>query len=251
MCPRSCRALLAVFLGLSSSAGRPVSAKKTSSRLGAPSEKSVTWMFARASAPSRSAACARVRHLDRERRRIGRRAGRRRRAMPAIDRLRLRRAGPDSTRWKCSVLLPIDDLRSRLVPSAITRPWSMTASRSARRSASSRYCVVSSTVVPSAAIWRTQIPHLVPAARVETRRRLVQEEDLGRGDQAGGDVDAAPHAARIRPHLLAGRVREPERAEQLGGARCARPSRTGRGAGSPAPGSRGRSDPRRRTRTGR
>ena len=86
-----------------------------------------------------------------------------------------------------------------------------------------------------------EIPHLVPAARIETRRRFVQEEDLGRGDQAGGDVDAAPHAARISPHLLAGRVREPERARAARWRACARPSRTGRGAGSPAPGSRGRS----------
>src|SRR6266851_2269777 len=41
------------------------------------------------------------------------------------------------------------------VPSAITRPWSITAIRSARLSASSRCCVVSRTVVPSAASPRT------------------------------------------------------------------------------------------------
>ncbi len=35
------------------------------------------------------------------------------------------------------------------VPSAMTRPWSITAIVSARRSASSRYCVVRRTVVPS------------------------------------------------------------------------------------------------------
>ena len=40
-------------------------------------------------------------------------------------------------------------LSSPAVPSATTRPWSTTAMRCARRSASSRYCVVSSTVVPS------------------------------------------------------------------------------------------------------
>ncbi len=45
---------------------------------------------------------------------------------------------------------PTWSLSSSELPSAITRPWSITAIRSARRSASSRYWVVSSTVVPSA-----------------------------------------------------------------------------------------------------
>ena len=45
---------------------------------------------------------------------------------------------------------PTRSLSSSEVPSAITRPWSITAMRSASRSASSRYCVVSSTVVPRA-----------------------------------------------------------------------------------------------------
>ncbi len=51
--------------------------------------------------------------------------------------------------------VPTDAFSSALVPSAITRPWSMTAMRSASRSASSRYCVVSTTVVPCATIART------------------------------------------------------------------------------------------------
>ena len=45
---------------------------------------------------------------------------------------------------------PTLSLSSSDVPSAITRPWSITTMWSARRSASSRYCVVSSTVVPAA-----------------------------------------------------------------------------------------------------
>ena len=97
------------------------------------------------------------------------------------------------------------------MPSAMTRPWSMTASRSARRSASSRYCVVSSTVVPSAAIWRTRSHTWL---RLRGSRPVVgssRNRISGPGDQAGGDVDAAPHAAREGPHLPAGGVREPER----------------------------------------
>jgi hypothetical protein len=44
---------------------------------------------------------------------------------------------------------PTRSFSSSGVPSAMTRPWSITAIRSASRSASSRYCVVSSTVRPS------------------------------------------------------------------------------------------------------
>ena len=45
---------------------------------------------------------------------------------------------------------PTWSFSSSEVPSAITLPWSITEIRSASRSASSRYWVVSSTVVPSA-----------------------------------------------------------------------------------------------------
>ena len=49
---------------------------------------------------------------------------------------------------------PPRDLSSPGVPAATTRPWSMRAIRSDSRSASSRYCVVSRTVVPCAASQR-------------------------------------------------------------------------------------------------
>jgi hypothetical protein len=38
-------------------------------------------------------------------------------------------------------------------------------------------------------------PHRLPAARVQARGRLVQEDDLGRDDQAGGQVQPALQAA--------------------------------------------------------
>ena len=50
---------------------------------------------------------------------------------------------------------PVRAFSSAGVPSATTRPWSMTAIWSASSSASSRYCVVSSTVTPSAVRVRT------------------------------------------------------------------------------------------------
>jgi hypothetical protein len=50
---------------------------------------------------------------------------------------------------------PTDAFSSPVVPSAITLPWSMTAMREASWSASSRYCVVSRTVVPCATMIRT------------------------------------------------------------------------------------------------
>ena len=46
---------------------------------------------------------------------------------------------------------PVAAFSSRLVPSAILRPWSITAIRSASWSASSRYCVVSRIVTPDSA----------------------------------------------------------------------------------------------------
>ena len=53
-----------------------------------------------------------------------------------------------SSRRTCSAPRPTDAFSCAGVPSAITRPWSITAIRSASWSASSRYWVHSSTVVP-------------------------------------------------------------------------------------------------------
>ena len=64
------------------------------------------------------------------------------------------------------------------------RPWSMTVIRSASWSASSRYCVVSSTVVPPRDQAADRVPDLVPAARVEAGGRLVEEQHLRRQDHA-------------------------------------------------------------------
>ena len=60
-------------------------------------------------------------------------------------------------------------------------------------------------------------PDLEPALRVESGRRLVEEDDRGRTDQAHGDVEPAGHAAGVRVHPLVGRVGQPELLQQAVG----------------------------------
>ena len=63
------------------------------------------------------------------------------------------------------------------------------------------------------------VPDLVARARVEPGRRLVEEHQLRRDDEARGDVEPAPHAAGVVLDQPAGRVGEPEALEQLARAR--------------------------------
>src|SRR5215207_3812188 len=131
----------------------PVSAKNTSSRLGCPRVSSATPTPAEVSAAS--ASCTRPLPSTR--------AVRVWASVPLCTpspstSRRMRSASVSrsaSSSRRCSVLLPTELLSLRLVPSAMSLPWSITASRFASRSASSRYCVVRSTVVPPAAIVRT------------------------------------------------------------------------------------------------
>ena len=131
----------------------PVSAKKTSSRLGLPIEKSASSMPAGDERAERLVRRLRRSGHDRERRRLPRCAGRGRRGAPRAA-ARLRRAGRDRrarhagsrSRWRPSA--------RGCVPSAIFLPWSMTAMRAASWSASSRYCVVSRIVTPASASAR-------------------------------------------------------------------------------------------------
>ena len=106
-------------------------------------------------------------------------------------------------------------------PGATTRPWSSTTMSSASRSASSRYCVVSSSVVPSRDELAQQLPELVAALRVEAGGRLVEEQDRRGGDEARREIEPAPHAAGVRLDEPVGGVGEPEALEQLVGARRA------------------------------
>ena len=202
----------------------PVRARKTSSRLGWPSEKSATRDARRGPAPRRASARGR-------RRRTARTApAGRRLEVHDVPSSRARTAAAcgrcsGSSSRTCSAPLPTDALSWPGVPSAITWPRSMTAIPSASWSASSRYCVQSRIVVP----WPTQraddVPHLVARARVEAGGRLVEEQQLGRDDDAGGDVQPAAHAAGVVLDQPAGRVLEAERLEQLVGAGLGAPPR--------------------------
>jgi len=138
-------------------AGRPVRARKASSRLGWPRVTSATPTSASASRvmarpTSRAASAPAASSMDRASGSspswtgLSRAWARTRRACG--------RCSPSRSRT-CRVPEPTRDLSCALVPSATIRPWSMTAICSASWSASSRYWVVSSTVVPAAAIWRT------------------------------------------------------------------------------------------------
>ena len=53
------------------------------------------------------------------------------------------------------------------------------------------------------------------AADVETRRRLVEEEDGRAGDERGGEVEAAAHAARVGAHEPVAGLGQVEGGEQL------------------------------------
>ena len=135
---------------------------------------------------------------------IGELHGERPRVVVAVHRLREARArapiaarsrSPASARRIWSTPVPTEAFSSALGPSAIIRPWSITAMRSASWSASSRYCVVRRTVVPFRGQHPDDVPDLVAAPRVEAGGRLVEEQELRRHHQARGDVEPAPHAA--------------------------------------------------------
>jgi hypothetical protein len=62
------------------------------------------------------------------------------------------------------------------------------------------------------------VPDLVARARVEPGRGLVEEHQLRRDDDAGGDVEPPAHSAREVLDQTGAGVAEPERLEQLVGA---------------------------------
>ena len=194
----------------------PVSAKNTSSRLGEPIEKSASSMPAAISAASASFAAFGV---------------------PAM----IDSSAPSALRWTlpprcassslaasssragsasatCRKPEPVAAFSSRLVPSAIFLPLSMTAMRAASWSASSRYCVVSRMVTPAIGECADHAPDALARIRIEAGRRLVEEEHARRDDERCGDVEPPPHAAGIGLHLLRRRVGKIEGGEQLVGA---------------------------------
>ena len=130
-------------------------------------------------------------------------------------RRRPRRPRPGRRRSTASRSPPICAFSSSGVPRAIARPWSMTTMSSQSRSASSRYCVVSSSVVPARDPFADDVPHAEAAARVEAGRRLVEEDDRRRHDEGAGEVEPSPHAARVRLRRAVGGVGEVEALQQV------------------------------------
>jgi hypothetical protein len=61
------------------------------------------------------------------------------------------------------------------------------------------------------------LPHLIPAPRVETAGGFIEKQQWGRDHDARGNVEAAAHAARVRPHQPVRGLSQSERVEQLAG----------------------------------
>ena len=95
------------------------------------------------------------------------------------------------------------------------------------------------------------VPHPEPAARVEARRRLVQEQEPRPPDQGAAEVEPAAHAARVGLDDAVGGVGQVELLEQLVGALAGLGATAAGRAGRTSTGSRARSGSRRRRRTGR
>ena len=132
---------------------------------------------------------------------------------PSSARARRRRR-PRCARRSTSV--PIVRFSSVGVPSATRRPLSTMPTRSASSSASSRYCVVRRMVMPSSWFRRRTSCHTLRAAeRVEAGGGLVEEQHLGVVHERGGEVEPAPHAARVGLDAPVERVADVDERAQL------------------------------------
>ena len=221
-------------VSVSSSAGWPVRARNTSSRLGWPSEKSATPMPARASAatPRRAAIGVGARRAvsaagSASRLTGAERASRARAAASArcsgSQQPHVQRAGADRrlqlARRALGDHLAVVDHRDPV--GELVGLVEVLGGEQDRRALGGERA--------------DDVPHLVAAARVEAGGRLVEEEQLGRDDDAGGDVEPAAHAAGVVLDLPAGRVgraRTPRAARRRAPSRrraarpSSRPSRT-------------------------
>jgi hypothetical protein len=93
----------------------------------------------------------------------------------------------------------------------------MTRMSSARRSASSRYWVVSSRVGAPSDQLPDELPHVVAAAGVEAGGGLVEEEDGRLGDEGAGHVEPATHAPGVGLHRPVPGLGQVEAFQQLPG----------------------------------
>ena len=110
-------------------------------------------------------------------------------------------------------------MSARGVSQAIIVPWSITARRVARRSASSMKCVVSRIVLPCEQQLAQPVPDEMARLRIEAGRRLVEDQELGIVDERPREREAPLHPARQHAdsHLLL--AAQPGEFEQLRNAR--------------------------------
>ena len=113
---------------------------------------------------------------------------------------------------------PTSALSAAGVPSATIRPALMIPTRSASWSASSRYCVVRKTVVPSSRRRRTSSHSVIRLAGSSPVVGLVEEQHLGRVDQRHREVEPPAHAARVGADAAVRRLAEADALDQVGGA---------------------------------
>ena len=141
------------------------------------------------------------------------RRGRRRRRTARAPRRRASRSRAVGRGRPRRVGRPISAFSASGVPSATMWPWSMIPTRSARTSASSRYCVVRKTVTPSSRASRATSSHR--SARLAGSRPVVgssRNRTRGRVDEREREVEPALHAARVAADLAVGGVVEARRA---------------------------------------
>ena len=220
-CELASRALPRLRLALrrpSSSAAWPVRVRKTSSSVGRRSPTSSIRISGLAEPLD-----------DLDELRSHRRGGDRDPPGVLVDRSRCRRARAArgarqrGRSWTTTSMRspPTWDFSSSAVPRAMIRPSSTTAISSASSSASSRYCVVRSSVAPSRTCVRitSHMPSLPRGSR--PGRRLVEKEHVRAADQRASEVEPAAHPAGVRLRDAVGGVLELEPLEQLVGLRCA------------------------------
>ena len=109
---------------------------------------------------------------------------------------------------------PICALSRPGVSSATIRPSSMIPTRLASWSASSRYCVVRKTVVPSP--FRSSTSSQIVRRLTGSSPVVGSSRNSTRGSwtSADGEVEPPPHAARVGPHLAVGGVDEVDALQQ-------------------------------------
>ena len=111
---------------------------------------------------------------------------------------------------------PISAFSAPGVPSATIRPWSMIPTRSARTSASSRYCVVRKMVTPSS--FASRATSCQSAFRLCGSSPVVgssRKSSRGSVHEREGEIEAPLHPARVRADAAVGGEDEADALEQL------------------------------------